>query len=263
MATLVLAFAADPVERSLYPEPEEYRSTSRGSCPRSAAPPSLGGPCGRSPASGPSRTWLPPRVEPDGESIVRLLSATVAPPPARRHSEGARPDDRSPSDVRPLVPAVAGGGPGRAEPGLGGELLRACLEQVDAEGLPAYLETPNPRNVPFYRRPRFEVTGRAQAGRCPPVCFDAQAGALTPSPSEPRQTANVRGPRVGSAHDRSPGDGHRDRSTASPCRDSRRQPDGGVLADRQRLRQRRRCGPAGPAGTSRRSRRCATPAAST
>jgi hypothetical protein len=33
----------------------------------------------------------------------------------------------------------------------------------------AYLETPNPRTVPFYERQGFEVTGEAAAGSCPPV----------------------------------------------------------------------------------------------
>ena len=53
--------------------------------------------------------------------------------------------------------------------GLGGRLLRACLTRVDANHLPAYLETPNPRTVPFYERHGFEVTAVSQAGSCPPV----------------------------------------------------------------------------------------------
>jgi hypothetical protein len=40
---------------------------------------------------------------------------------------------------------------------------------VDASHLPAYLETPNPRTVPFYERHGFEVTAVSQAGTCPPV----------------------------------------------------------------------------------------------
>ena len=53
--------------------------------------------------------------------------------------------------------------------GLGALLMRHCLGVVDASGLPAYLETPNPRTVPFYERAGFAVTGVAQAGRCPPI----------------------------------------------------------------------------------------------
>jgi len=48
-------------------------------------------------------------------------------------------------------------------------LLNQCLAVVDAEHLPAFLETPNPRTIPFYQRHGFEVTNVAQAGACPPV----------------------------------------------------------------------------------------------
>ena len=55
--------------------------------------------------------------------------------------------------------------------GLGSELMHFCLGIVDEARLPAYLETPNPRNIPFYERHGFTVTGAAQAGACPPVSF--------------------------------------------------------------------------------------------
>jgi GNAT superfamily N-acetyltransferase len=55
--------------------------------------------------------------------------------------------------------------------GLGSLLMSSCLMTVDAHQLPAYLETPNPRNIPFYERHGFEVTGRAIAGEFPPVTF--------------------------------------------------------------------------------------------
>jgi GNAT superfamily N-acetyltransferase len=43
--------------------------------------------------------------------------------------------------------------------GLGSALLRASLEHVDATGLPSYLESTNPRNVPVYERHGFRSTG--------------------------------------------------------------------------------------------------------
>jgi hypothetical protein len=51
----------------------------------------------------------------------------------------------------------------------GAQLLAHGLDRVDADGLPAYLETPNPRTIPFYERHGFAVTGQARAGACPPV----------------------------------------------------------------------------------------------
>ena len=42
--------------------------------------------------------------------------------------------------------------------GAGATLLRHSLVPVDADHLPAYLESTNPRNVPLYERHGFEVT---------------------------------------------------------------------------------------------------------
>jgi ribosomal protein S18 acetylase RimI-like enzyme len=42
--------------------------------------------------------------------------------------------------------------------GLGSALLEANLAKIDAKGLPAYLESSSPKNVPLYRRYGFEVT---------------------------------------------------------------------------------------------------------
>lgn len=49
-------------------------------------------------------------------------------------------------------PTVRGGGFGHA-------LMQSRLERVDAEHAPAYLESSNPDNVPYYMRFGFEVTG--------------------------------------------------------------------------------------------------------
>lgn len=42
--------------------------------------------------------------------------------------------------------------------GLGSAILAATLAHVDAQHLPAYLESSNAKNVPLYRRHGFEVT---------------------------------------------------------------------------------------------------------
>ncbi len=41
--------------------------------------------------------------------------------------------------------------------GLGSALLEANLRHIDTKGLPAYLESSSPKNVPLYRRHGFEV----------------------------------------------------------------------------------------------------------
>ncbi len=43
--------------------------------------------------------------------------------------------------------------------GAGSAVLEPMLERCDAEGVPAYLESSNPRNVPFYARHGFVERG--------------------------------------------------------------------------------------------------------
>jgi ribosomal protein S18 acetylase RimI-like enzyme len=43
--------------------------------------------------------------------------------------------------------------------GVAGQLLAPVLDRLDAERLPAFLETGQPRNVSYYRRFGFEVVG--------------------------------------------------------------------------------------------------------
>jgi hypothetical protein len=47
--------------------------------------------------------------------------------------------------------------------------MTPCLEIVDRQHLPAYLDSTNPRNISFYERQGFVVTGRSQAGSSPPI----------------------------------------------------------------------------------------------
>jgi len=56
--------------------------------------------------------------------------------------------------------ATLGTEPERQGKGIGSSLLQWTLAHVDREGLPAYLESSKERNVPFYARHGFEVTGQ-------------------------------------------------------------------------------------------------------
>lgn len=60
--------------------------------------------------------------------------------------------------------------PERQGQGLGARLLADRLAEVDAAGLPAYLESSNPRNISLYRRHGFQVVEElALPWGCPPV----------------------------------------------------------------------------------------------
>lgn len=53
--------------------------------------------------------------------------------------------------------------------GVGSAVISYTLDRCDAEGMPAYLESSNPRNVPFYARHGFEVTGEIVVGKGAPT----------------------------------------------------------------------------------------------
>lgn len=64
--------------------------------------------------------------------------------------------------------SILGVDPARHGAGLGGQLVRAGLRRVDGERRPAYVETFNPRSVPFYERHGFVQTisaGEPTTGR--------------------------------------------------------------------------------------------------
>jgi ribosomal protein S18 acetylase RimI-like enzyme len=115
--------------------------------------------------------WLPPRVEADGDAIVAVLTETV-----RLEQLGdvfsvlGQMNDAHPAFPHWYLPWFGVDSVVQGQ-GLGGELLKHCLRIVDGDHLPAYLESPNPRNLSFYERHGFEVTGEARAGDCPPIAF--------------------------------------------------------------------------------------------
>ncbi|MEN3273712.1 MAG: hypothetical protein V7636_2473 [Actinomycetota bacterium] len=53
--------------------------------------------------------------------------------------------------------------------GVGSSVISPVLEKCDAEGMPAYLESSNPRNIPFYARHGFEVREEIDCGKGAPI----------------------------------------------------------------------------------------------
>jgi ribosomal protein S18 acetylase RimI-like enzyme len=166
---LVTAFIADPVIRWMYPDATGYLTGFPGFLQ------AFGGKAftsrtvwqlGEFEAVG---LWFPPHVEPDGDAVLAEVTRSVAPEQqVDLFAVLNQMDAAHPTFPHWYLPwfGVEGGRQGR---GIGSELMRSCLELVDRDHLPAYLESPNARNIPFYQRHGFEVTGVAEAGACPPV----------------------------------------------------------------------------------------------
>ncbi len=111
--------------------------------------------------------WLPPGVGIDEEAMGALIESTV---PADRQADLAGVAEQM-GQYHPQEPhwylAVLGVDVSRQGRGLGSILMKHALARVDAERMPAYLESSNPRNIPFYERHGFEVIGRIQSGATP------------------------------------------------------------------------------------------------
>jgi GNAT superfamily N-acetyltransferase len=122
IATLTLAFAADPANRWCWPAPADFLAAfpvfARALGGRAFANESgfeVGEGAGVA-------LWLPPGVEPLHQSR-----------------------------------------------GLGATVLWPILQRCDRERLPAYLESTNPRNIPFYERLGFRQVGIIRAGTSPEI----------------------------------------------------------------------------------------------
>jgi GNAT superfamily N-acetyltransferase len=169
ISTLVSAFIGDPVERWLYPRAADYLAHF-GRFVEAFAGQAFD-----------SRTawaieectavalWLPPGTAADGDAIGLVLAETVA---EAKHGDTFAVLEQMAAS-HPTYPhwylALMGVDPSLQGHGLGSRLLESGLQRVDSVHLPAYLETPNPTAVPLYERHGFVVSGRAQAGTCPPI----------------------------------------------------------------------------------------------
>ena len=113
--------------------------------------------------------WLPPGVHPESERMMELVE---------RHVPGQKLPDMMhvfeqmdvyhPKEPHWYLPLI-GVDPSCQGRGFGSALLRYALEQCDRAGLPAYLESSNPRNIPLYERHGFESIGSIQAGSSPTI----------------------------------------------------------------------------------------------
>jgi GNAT superfamily N-acetyltransferase len=175
IATLVSAFEDDPVERWLYPDEAEYRRHFPAFIAAFGGDAFRDGTVWRLGDFDAVAFWFRPGRDPDGDAIVRVLVETTS---EDLHADSfatlEQMEEGHPAEPHWYLPwfGVDRALQGR---GLGTHLMRHCLEIVDETGLPAYLETPNPRTVPFYKRAGFSVTGVAEAGRCPPVTLMQRA----------------------------------------------------------------------------------------
>jgi GNAT superfamily N-acetyltransferase len=174
--TLLSAFMADPVLRWLYDTPDRYFRD----FPRFIA--ALHGPTyqhdmtWRVDDHAGVALWLPPGVEPDTDEILATLDATTPPPKLDEMLQIAEQMGEAHPTYAHWYLAWLGVDMCRQSQGLGALLMKHALRIVDESGLPAYLESPSARNVPFYERHGFEIVGQTRTATAPPVFFMLRPG---------------------------------------------------------------------------------------
>jgi len=167
-AILTLAFSEDPATRWTWPDPQAYLEA----FPRFAM--AFGGAAfGKGSAlrvgSAGAALWLPPGTGPDeaalNDLMMRTADAATAIDGPQLMQQMASYHPKEPHWYLPLL----GVDPAQQSKGVGSALLRHVTEICDREGVPAYLESSNPRNIPLYQRHGFEIVGRAQSGQSPVI----------------------------------------------------------------------------------------------
>jgi GNAT superfamily N-acetyltransferase len=167
IATLVLAFSADPVARWIYNEPDHYlRHVPR--LFRALGTGSFGaGTTQRSSDGLGVALWLPPGVHAEDEPIEAVIRETVA--VEKQAGLGAafeRTEQYRPTEAHWYL-SLMGVEPWHQNHGCGGALLEYGLRQCDREHRPAYLWSSNPLNTAFYKRHGFEIVGTIKVGSVP------------------------------------------------------------------------------------------------
>jgi ribosomal protein S18 acetylase RimI-like enzyme len=167
--TITLAFASDPVARWTYPDPDQYLNHFPAFVRAFAGGSFTEGTAYLAPGGGGAALWLGPGIEPNEDELVGLIWSSTSDQvqrdlfPMLKQMEAFHPSEPH------WYLSMIGVEPSRQGSGVGSALLQHTLATCDIDGLPAYLESTNPRNIPLYERFGFEQIGVIRSGDAPPL----------------------------------------------------------------------------------------------
>lgn len=101
-------------------------------------------------------------------AFVEMMVAETGDQAGERFDLFRRVTDAHPTEPHWYLRAV-GTRPDSQGRGLGAAVVAPVLARCDELGIPAYLESSNPRNLPFYLRLGFGITGEIEQSRGGPV----------------------------------------------------------------------------------------------
>lgn len=166
---LKLAFVADPATRWVWPGTQKYLSNfsifakafgGKAFAYKSAH--YIGNYSG-------AALWLPPNVHPDLEELIALLQSSGS---EEAKNDGPQVFEKMgsyhPKEPHWYLPLL-GIDPLYHGKGLGSALMQHAIVVCDLDENFAYLESSNPKSIPFYERHGFELLGKIQVNTSPPI----------------------------------------------------------------------------------------------
>lgn len=167
ISVLTLAFSSDPMARWSQPDPQQYlvnfpllAKAFGGSAFDQGTAYFADGYAG-------AALWLPPGFGPDEETMSGLVERT-APESIKADLYGVFEEmgKYHPAEPHWYLPLI-GVDPSQQGRGVGSALMKHALVACDRDGVIAYLESSNPKNISLYERHGFEVIGEIQVGSSP------------------------------------------------------------------------------------------------
>lgn len=166
--TLADAFADDPMMEWIYPDPATRPELSRQFMRVSL---DIGFPHGHVYTTGNNigaAIWSPPDVDLFDDASVTAFFALLGEQLGPRADEIGTGllavSEAHPHDEPHFYLFVLGTSSAHQGTGVGSTMMREVLDRCDRQGLGAYLESSNIRNVPFYERHGFRVLSEVHAG---------------------------------------------------------------------------------------------------
>jgi ribosomal protein S18 acetylase RimI-like enzyme len=168
-ATLLTAFAADPLMRWMFPDADQYLTWFPQILRHYGGSAFDLGTVHRTTDFAGVAAWLPAGVSPDEEALGAVVHEGVAPGLLEEvFTLLERVGASHPNEPHWFLPGI-GVDPRSQGQGIGGALLAHGLATVDEQHAVAYLESSNPRNIRLYERHGFTVIRQIQLGSAPPV----------------------------------------------------------------------------------------------
>ncbi len=167
ISTIVLGFAADPMARWVWPDSSEYLRIMPQFVKAFGGRAFENGTAYITEGARAAALWLPPGVQPDEAAMGAIITEALRPEIAEDIGpilQGMA--EHHPHEPHWYLPLIAAD-PSWIGQGLGTLLMKHALRRCDEDGIAAYLESSNPRNISLYERHGFRIISQIQHGSSP------------------------------------------------------------------------------------------------